>query len=126
MKILKKAITITAITVLCISTLSYAAIPTDTVIVPGVKRAYDFQTLMSNHNAIRDVLSALDSNSPIYVKLGENMIIDLKHNFIEKSQITELTYYDANGNEEHYEANDGDKVDVTPGQPEGFEVLDIY
>jgi hypothetical protein len=83
------------------------AIPADTVIVGG--NAYSFEYFTNDPEAILAVAEAITNNDPIYVKMGEGVILNVvTDELVDGSVLPAVTYYDADGNTTSYGAGDSD------------------
>lgn len=72
------------------------SVPVNSVIVE--EDAYDIRYLNNNSNAQRHLITTFNNGKPIYVKLTEKTIVDLKGNKVVETVLpTVVNYYDANG-----------------------------
>lgn len=116
---LKRICSLSACVLLCTS-LSFAAVPKDTVIVDD--KAYHIEYMNTDDDALSDVLDALDKNSRIvYYKLSSGTIINVEDGGSEAkiTDIPVLTYYNQKGVMSIYDKHDGDVIDGS------FHIVDI-
>lgn len=73
------------------------ALPANSVIVED--KAYDIRYLNSNPDAQAHLIEAYSSTKAIYIKLNDNVIVDIKGAQVDKNVLPKVvTYYDEKGN----------------------------
>ena len=122
---MKKMLKLSAVvlaSIACLSGSVLADIPKNTVIVKNY--AYEANYLNTHDESIMNLLDALAKGSSIFVKIDENLTLDLSGNIADKDRIPEVTYYDKNGRKSVYEAKDG-KLKSSEMEDSELKVIDI-
>lgn len=111
MKNFKRVASFTLASSMLLSSASFAAIPVVGATVIVEDNAYNIDYLNSNDAAIKDLIAELGDTTPeVFIKVSNDLILDLAGNPVDKANIKAVTYYDAQGNTTKYAAGDGDEI----------------